>query len=186
MEPLASAERLSQYTGGKIAESHPGAVELLRGASAAIRRRCGWHISPPVTEELVVDSIGGELLQLPTLHVTEVFTVTEHRRDPIPGDDVEWSETGTLRRAYGRWPNRFRGVRALVTHGYPVDEVDDLAQVVCQAVASALSSPMGATREQAGALAVSWATTAPGVSGGLSLLQRDLDLVDSYMREGAA
>lgn len=179
MEPLAEPQRLEDYTRGKIAATRPGADELLRGASTAIRRHCGWHVSPPVTEELVVDTNGGELLQLPTLHLVEVHTVTEHGRNPVPGDDIEWSVTGTLRNRAG-WPDRFRGVRVLATHGYRSEDVDDLAQIVCQLVTNALSSPLGATREQAGSTAISWATTAPGVAGGISLLERDLAILAPY------
>ena len=67
-----------------------------------------------------------------------------------------------------------------VQHGFDLDAVADLKQVVQQVVGNAISSPLGATREQAGAVSVSWATTAPGVSGGLSLLERDLMILDRY------
>jgi hypothetical protein len=43
---------------------------------------------------------------------------------------------------------------------------------------------MGATREQAGIYAASWATTAPGVSGGMSLLARDTAVLDTYRLAG--
>lgn len=185
MQPFATPQQLEEMTKGAIPADHPSARGLLEGASRAIRRRCGWHIGPVQEVELVVDGTGGELLQLPTLHLLDVLEVIEHGRDPVPGHLVEWSETGTLRAYHGRWTHRFRGVRASVKHGYPLEDLTDLTQIVLQVTAIALSSPTGATREQSAALAVSWATTAPGVAGGLALLQRDLDIVDSY-RIGAS
>ena len=77
-------------------------------------------------------------------------------------------------------PARFRAVQAKIQHGYDLDAVADLKAVVQQVVGNAISSPLGATREQAGAVSVSWATTAPGVSGGISLLERDYAIVDQY------
>ena len=185
MQPFATPQQLEEMTQGKIPASHPSVEALLNGASRAIRRRCGWHIGPEVTEVLTVDGSGGEYLQLPTMHLVDVVSVAERGRDDVPGDLVEWSATGTLRAPYGRWTDRFRGIRANVKHGYPIEDLADLTQIVLQVCSIALSSPTGATREQSAALAVSWATTAPGVSGGLSLLQRDLDIVDSY-RIGAS
>ena len=180
MEPFATPAQLEEMTRGKIPANHPSVVLLLDGASRALRRRCGWHIGPEEEEELVTDGSGGELLQLRTLHLVDVLEVTEHGRDAVPGDLIEWSETGTLRSPHGHWTHRFRGVTAKVKHGYPLEDLADLTAIVLQVTANALSSPMGATREQSAALAVSWGTTAPGVSGGLSLLQRDLDIVDAY------
>lgn len=180
MQPFATPEQLEAMTKGKIPAIHPSVELLLNAASNSLRRRCGWHIGPVTEEGLVVDGSGGELLQLPTLHLVDVLEVDERGREPVSGDLVEWSETGTLRAAHGRWTHRFRGVKAKVRHGYPIEDLADLTQIVLQVTANALSSPMGATREQAGQVAISWATTAAGVSGGLSLLERDLLIVDAY------
>ena len=99
--------------------------------------------------------------------------------DPATGvGDFEWSANGELRRAGGSWPTSWRSVAVEFTHGF--ESAPDVEQVVLQVVAHALSSPMGATREQAGGLSVSWATTAPGVSGGMALLARDREVLDLY------
>jgi len=183
--PFVTAQQLSDYTNGKVASTHPALVDMLAGASAGLRRYCGWHIGPTRREELVVDGSGGRLLLLPTLHVTQVHLVTEHGREPMLGDEVEWSAIGTLR-APTRWTERFRGVTVDLDHGYPLAEIPDVAQIVKQVVATALASPMGVTREQAGQISVSWATTAPNVAGGLSLLDRDLALLEAYRLGGRA
>src|SRR5699024_5956494 len=149
-----------------------------------IRRYCRWHVAPEVeVTEQVLDGPGGHLLVLPTLRLTKVsaLAVRTHEGwndwDAEALEALEWSANGEVYRRR-RWPRRFRSVRMSYTHGF--EDAPDLVQIIQQVVAHALASPMGATREQAGALAVTWATTAPGVSGGLSLLERDMAVLDTY------
>lgn len=177
--PLVTPQELSVATGGKVPANDPRLGPLLAGASAGIRRYCGWHITPSITETFRLDGSGGPVQTLRTLHLTGVTSVVEGTGDPlVDGTDFEWSELGSLRRLCGRWTERYRALTVVADHGFPV--ADDVKQIVVQVVSVALSSPMGATREQAGALSVSWATTAPGVSGGMVLLQRDLATLDLY------
>lgn len=178
--PLVTPAELSKASKGAVAENDPRLPALLAGASAGIRRYCGWHVTPNLTEALVADGSGGEVQTLKTLHLTAVESITEKGRDtPLVEDvDFEWSQVGSLRRLNGCWTHRYRGVTATIEHGFPV--ADDVKQIVVQVVSVALSSPLGATREQAGALSVSWATTAPGVAGGMALLERDLAILDQY------
>lgn len=175
--PFVSPQELADYTQGKVDPTDARVVRLLVGASAAIRRRCGWHVFPSVTETLRLDGPGGRELSLPTMNLTALGDVLD-RDVAVDATDLEWSRLGTVRRRSGWWSESYGALAVTMTHGY--EEVPDLAQVVSQVVAAALSSPMGATKEQAGSLAVTWATTAPGVAGGLSLLERDLAVVDAY------
>lgn len=181
--PLVTPSMLSTWTQGKVSEFDPRLDALIEGATAAVRRYCGWHISPAMIETVVLDGPGGDVLTLPTLHLTALTSVVEGAMTLVEYEAVtgvgvyEWSALGNVRR-HGCWTDRYRGLSVTMTHGY--DYAPDVAQIIMQVVASALSSPMGATREQAGQLSVSWATTAPGVSGGLSLLERDLAILDTY------
>jgi hypothetical protein len=175
---FASPAELSAWTGGKISAGDPRAQPLLDAASAAIRRHCGWHITPVATEvTLTLDGPGGFLLVLPTLQLVGVRSIVE-AGTALADDDFEWSANGEVRRLRGHWSSRYRSIVAVVDHGF--ESAPELKQVVLQVCASALSSPMGATREQAGQVSVSWATTAPGVAGGLALLERDLAVVNQY------
>lgn len=182
--PLVTPLQLSDYTQGKVAAGDPRVAGLIDGATAAVRRYCGWHIAPAFTETVLLDGSGGSVLTLPTLHLTALSAVTENgtaltEYAPVDGSgDFEWSVLGSVRRVRGLWTERYRAVSVTMTHGF--DAAPDVAQIILQVTAAALSSPMGATREQAGQLAVSWATTAPGVSGGLSLLGRDLATLSLY------
>lgn len=87
-------------------------------ATSAIRRYCGWHIAPEVTETLTLDGPGGTLLRLPSLYVTDVVSVTN---DGTAVTDPEWSANGLIR---GCWTSKFRGVVVTFTHGYEVCPAD--------------------------------------------------------------
>jgi hypothetical protein len=117
---------------------------------------------------------------LPTGRLLEILTATDAGTD-VDVSTLDFSRHGMVSRrdAYG-WTNRFGAVSVRVRHGFDLADVPDVAQIVKQVTANALASPMGATREQAGTVSVAWATTAPGVSGGLSLLQRDLDVLAAF------
>jgi hypothetical protein len=154
----------------------------LLGASAGVRRWCGWHIAPVLEETLTGDGPAGRLLLLPTgrllavLEASDAGTVLD-----VSGVDFSRSGMVELPRTSGAWwSGRLGAVSVRVRHGYDLADVPDVAQIVKQLTANALASPMGATREQAGTVSVAWATTAPGVSGGLSLLQRDMDILAAF------
>lgn len=180
-DEFATALDLSVWTGGKIAVGDPRSEPLLEGASAGIRRYCGWHISPSKTETLTLDGSGGRLIQLPTLHVTAVVSVKEDG-EVLDPDCYEWSATGELRRLHRWWSNRYRSLEVQFTHGY--NEVPDLKQIVLQVCAAAVASPMGATVERAGQVSVQWGSTAPGVAGGMTFQPRDLEIINQYKLPG--
>lgn len=179
---LVTPEEFSEWAGGKIRAEDPRVEPLLAGASAGIRRWCGWHIAPVLEETLTGDGPGGRLILLPTGRLLSVLSATNGGH-PVDVSALDYSRQGMieLRDDGGTfWASRFGAVSVRVRHGYDLADVPDVAQIVKQITANALASPMGATREQAGTVSVAWSTTAPGVAGGLSLLQRDLDVLAAY------
>lgn len=178
---LVTPDDFAAWTGGRVPSTDPRVATLLDGATAAVRRYCGWHIAPPMEETIILDGEGGRLVTLPTLHVTDV-TEVKAGGQVLDVDRYDWSRLGNIELRGGRWPRRYRSVEVTLTHGFP--SAPDISQIIKQVCASAISSPMGATREQAGGLSVSWGTTAPNVSGGISLLQRDLDVLNLYRIHG--
>lgn len=179
LPPLATAEALSVATGGQVSASDPRVLPLLQGASTAVRKYCRWHIAPVLEESLTVDGPGADVLHLPTGRLLSLVEVTEEGR-PVPVIGLDVSRAGMISRRSGVWSSRFSGVTARVRHGHDLAAVADVSQIVLQVVTNALASPMGVTREQAGALSVSWSMTGPNVAGGISLLERDLSVLAGY------
>lgn len=151
-------------------------AEFLAAAEAAVRAYCGWHIAPNITEDVILDGSGSRHVLLPSLHVTDITAASNGGAvlDPL---DLEWSETGIVR-AQGCWTSRLRGVRMTIEHGF--ESVPDVVEIVRAIAGRAASSPTGVTREQAGAVSVSFATVAPGVSGGVVLMAHEREMLDRY------
>lgn len=169
---------LRDFTQGKIKETDPRSELLIQGAVASVRRHCGWHVSPTREDDFILDGRGGRVQRLPTLHVVDVLKVTDGGQDLTYRDDYRWSEMGLLERMHGSWSRHYRDVEVTAVHGH--DEVPDIIAMVLSVIARTMASPMGATREQAGAMSVTWATTSPGVAGGMVLLQSELAMLSSF------
>lgn len=181
LPPIATAETIAQWV--DVDAGDPRLDLLLRGASAAIRGHARWHIAPVVRETVTVtDHYGGGRLDLlvPSGRVRDVTAV---RVDGRAVTGYAWDETGAV------WAGRLAAgphrIEVDLEHGFHLSEVPGLASVVVQVSALALSSPKGATREQAGQVAITWAQTSLGVSGGLALLDRDMAIVDAFRLGGA-
>lgn len=175
---LLTTAEFSTRTGNKIAADDPRIPGLIDGATKGVRRYCRWHVAPVITETRTFDGPGGNLLVLPSLHVVSVSRVVENGVALLEGVDFDWSENGEILRLCRPWTHRWRAIEVEFKHGF--ESAADLVQVIQQVVANAAASPLGATREQAGQVSISWGSTAPNVSGGMSLLQRDLAILDLY------
>lgn len=180
--PIVTADQLAAFTKGKILASDPRVSDALNGATLAVRRYCGWHITPDTSETVTLDGPGGQELELPSRHVTAVANITA-RGVPVDPSTYTWSPLGQVRLSCGWWPCDYQTISLDLTHGF--DEAPDVAQIILAAVARELSSPTGATVEQAGTVSAHWATIAPGVSGGLALLGPELAILDTYRLVGA-
>lgn len=79
---------------------------------AAVRSWCGWHVGPSVTETLSVEAVGGRVLVLPSLHVTEVTAIRDEDGNEVTG----WKsrENGIVR---GCWRAEHL-YEVDLTHGY--------------------------------------------------------------------
>ncbi len=175
--PLLTAADFSAGTNGVISPDDPRLGPLLDGASAAVRRYCGWHVTPVISEDVLLDGTGSSLIIVPTLRLVSVSSASN---DGVTVDQTgfDWSPAGLVKLRSGCWSNRYRSVALSISHGF--ESAPDVVQIVQQVVANAISSSMGATREQAGQVSISWSLTAPNVAGGVSLLQRDLDVLNLY------
>lgn len=108
----------------------PGApfpANTTNAASAQIRRICGWHIAPVITETMVLDHDGSGVLHLPSLMVLDIVSVRS-LAGPVPRDlsGWRWSGAGMVE---GSFPRGFRSVEVVVEHGFESCP-DDLLPVV--------------------------------------------------------
>jgi hypothetical protein len=160
-----------------------GVQELLDAASSTIRRYCGWHVAPVVTEQVVVDGRGGHSQLLPTLRLVDLLALsiwqvggTDLVIDPLT---VEWSRDGYLRQsACARWPERLRGITATIEHGF--EDYGDLAIMSMTMVARATTNPYGLTSQAVGGVSIGMSTTASGQAGGVVLFDGQMAELDSY------
>lgn len=126
----AARDRLADY---------PDAEAQLDAALAAVRRYCGWHIFPEVTETLLVDGSGGAQLHLPTLRIVDLHEVRELAGDSWATSTVTWSSAGMLRKRHGRFTDEWRGVEVALTHGFA--EAADVVKIVGDVAFRELSNP---------------------------------------------
>lgn len=122
----------------------------LRVASHAIRRYLGWHLSPSITETIVVPVKQRGLVPLPSRYVTAVTSV-EIADEVLAADDYEWNESGwiqTGRLFYdtSRYPTsssswRLDQATVTLTHGYQETPLE-VKQVAYELVETTAASPV--------------------------------------------
>lgn len=120
------------------------AVDPADAALAAVRRYCGWHVTPEQDDELTLDGPGSTRLFLPTLHLVGVTALTE---DGVTVDvaDLRWSTAkGVVRKVSGTcWTGRYNGIVTTITHGFD-DAPDFDAAVEALTAAITTSGDVGA------------------------------------------
>lgn len=103
-------------------------------ALVAARRYCGWHVSPVVTDELVLDGPGSRVLQLPTRKLRDVVEVVENTVD-IDIARLVWSQTGAVRKKSDAfWSFAYQAITATFDHGYTAAEAADWRDAIVSMV----------------------------------------------------
>lgn len=160
--------------------------DLLDAASSAIRRYCGWHISPVVTEDVTVDGSGGDIQSLPTLRLLDIISLSEIWNDQLTYiyslSEIEWSRNGYLRKPSGVWTRRLSGILANIKHGFEAGDTGDLAQMTVTMAARAISSPFGVTTQTVGQVSVRYGSgsSSSGSAGGVTLYPDQAAQLDAY------
>lgn len=169
LPPLLTEAEFNTLSGGRWS-GNPQVAPMLAAVSQAVRNYCNWHVSPSLKCVAKVSAERG-YLQLPGMNVTQVSSVTE-------GDetlaDYEWKRNGSVR---GCFDTRWQGVEVAYTCG-----LDDVLvkTIVTQIACNCLAAPGGVREEHAGQVGITYNQTASGVSGGVSLLERDKDMLAPY------
>lgn len=169
-EPIVTTTDLDSYQSG-------APQTVIDQATALVRAYCGWHVSPVVTETITVGSDGGRVLMLPSLHVTDITSVTV---DGVAQTDYSWSEAGYVTGCY--WPTGPRSVAVSLTHGFA--DAPDVASIILAVASRAQASPDGVVRVQAGQVSRTFSQTAFNVAGGVSLVAHEKAVLDLYRIPG--
>lgn len=149
----------------------------MKAAQGAVRRYCGWHVAPSISEILRVDSYGGRILHLPSKHVLEIDKIEVRGIDWT--DRVEWSEAGTLQLRSGRWPDAPGAVQVELTHGYEPDDVPEVAALILGVAKRARTQPGVIASQSVNGSSVSY-QTAGGAPLSVPLLNIEKEMLDPY------
>ena len=148
----------------------------IRAAQSAVRRYCGWHVAPSITETVRVDAYGGQVLYLPSKHVTAIASIS------VDGEAVaefDWSEAGTVVLRSGSWPDRPGAVQVDLTHGWPVDDVPEVAALILAVGKRARTQPGVIASQSVNGASVSY-QSAGGAPLSVPLLSIEKEMLAPY------
>lgn len=161
---------------------------------AAVRAYCGWHIAPSRDETLILDGPGGNVLCLPSLHVTDVSSITEDGTVLADGTDAQfpraytWSEAGIVRRSWATgdwsgycgtwWTSQLRGIEVALSHGYDEWPIE-LAGIIASVAQRLTDNPSGLTQQTVGPFAEQYGD-AGGTGAGSAFVGADEAVLVRY------
>ncbi len=178
LPPIITVEDFDKMTGNVMSASKEQKESVIASVTQAIRDYCGWHVAPNVKCTFTGEG-EGRLLVLPALAVTEV-SLLEIEGVAV---DFEWRSNGLLRLATGRFPDKWRSVKCSYSAGY--DSTSAIGSTVVQIASNALVAAPGIAEEHAGGVGATYNKTGDGITGGVSLLARDKELLAPYVLTGA-
>ena len=162
----------------------PGLTQLMVDAAVvSVRRYCRWHIAPSVAETVRANA-DGCTVRLPSLHVTDVVSVTAVDSGSVLSG-WRWSAEGSVS---GSFPQGFRTVAVEFTHGHDVADVADVLAVVvsiCRRLAAGgLAAASGAAgpivREQIGSYSYGMSDAFAQNLGSVDLTDPERDMLAAY------
>lgn len=172
LPPLMTANQLLVLAPG-LSSTAEAITAVLESTSAAVRDYCGWHISPNLECTFVGDG-EGRLLMLPAMGVTEVSSL---KADGSELSGYEWTAAGMVRLKCGLFPSAWRSVECTYKAGFDSAAVQ---QAVAQIALNALVAAPGVREEHAGQVGITYNQTGSGISGGVTLLERDRAMLAPY------
>jgi hypothetical protein len=156
-------------------------------AEAEVRAYCGWHLAPSKTETITLDGTGTNVLLLPSLHVTDLVSITEDGT-LADAESYQWSSSGVVRRgssgsswrpAWGQtWTGALRGIVVEFTHGY--DEMPMDLQAVVEQMSSRAQELSEASQVLSQVGQVRYAVGVDGLRQTGLLAEGDRQVLDRY------
>ena len=158
-----------------------GSVTPIQAAEGAVRRYCGWHIAPVVTETLVLDGTGTRSLLLPTMRIRSIDSLVIGA-ERIDVSRVHYSRTAGVVQIEGHlWTRGLGNVEISLTHGY--EQAPDEVRAIIDAVAKRVKQYAGAVMSQrAGTQAVNYAVVG-GAGRGVPLTPDEKEALAAYRLE---
>jgi hypothetical protein len=170
LQPILSVDDFRLLCPG-LSSTDEQLAAVLEAVGASIRNYCGWHVSP-VLECTYIGEGDGDMLFLPAMGVKDVKSLSV---DGATVDDIEWKHTGIVR--HHRFPDKFRSVTFVYDAGFSSESI---GQVVAQIASNAVVAAPGVANERAGDVSITYNQTGTGITGGVSLLPRDYELLAPY------
>ena len=126
--PELTPTDVENYTQGRLNRADPETTRVLAAALRGARRRCGWHVTPVRTNDVVtIDGPGSRLLALPTLRL-DVLTEVIEDGSAVPVTDLYVSPRGMVEKKSGLWwTGNLGGITVKMTHGFDAAEDFDAA-----------------------------------------------------------
>lgn len=179
--PLLTVDDFNDLTGDRWAARPDAVAVTLAAVSQAVRNACGWHISPALSCEATI-SADCSVLVLPSLMVNSIASIKNDGVE-LPAGSYQWQRRGLVRREpWSAWSSAWGGVVVRFNSGTNSDAL--LAQVVAQIASNHLAAAPGVREEHVGDEGITYNETASGVSGGVTLLERDLAVLAPYRLPG--
>lgn len=177
LPPILTLEQFRDGDGANLSSDDEVIEAKLAGVSAAVRDHCGWHVAPSLECEWTGDGEGA-LLCLPSMAVTFISSLSIAGVELDP-DEYEWRSAGLVRLRHGVFPDMWRSVACSYVSGHT--SASAISEVVSQIALNALVAAPGVAEEHAGGVGVTYNRTGDGVTGGVSLLARDIDALAPYV-----
>ena len=175
--PIISPEEFEKITGGAYSGTQDSVKLTLAAVSSAVRDYCGWHISPALKCEYKTEE-ADRLLWLPSMFVKSIDSIS-YKGAPLDVSGIEWRRSGVVRIADAQTNQKWGDYTIDYTAGID-NGAAALKQIVAQIAVNALAAAPGIRSESAGQVSVTYNTTGDGITGGISLLDRDKMLLQPY------
>ena len=173
---------VAAYTKNRLDPNDPETQRVLNAALKAVRTYCGWHVTPVISETMMVDGTGCADIILPTLYVQSITSITDNDT-AVDLTIVDWNNTepGVLHR--NNWTTWTYGLGKVVVeleHGF--DDAYDFQQAVLEfidrsssQVGSVLGNSGPASAKKVDDVTLQWghSPSSPGQNPGAALRMFD-------------
>lgn len=164
---------------GQIKANDPRVEAMCLAVSSAIRDYCGWHISPVLTCRYTTE-LSDRIIYLPAVGVRGINSISVDGKN-IPVDSIEYKSSGLVRLANLSSADGIKWGSTVIEYEAGFDNTAALvSQIAAQIALNSLTASAGIRSESAGQVSLTYNTTGDGITGGVSLLGRDMLLLKPY------